>query len=91
MKKLSLHESRSFTNEDDDELEEYILSNEDDDELEEYILSNEDSDVCAGKLISCLHNLKELELRLNISPDLKSKLRIRGDAVKCKVVFINET
>ena len=65
MKKLSLHESRSFT--------------------------NEDSDVFAGELISCLHNLKELKLRLNISPDLKSKLRSRGDAVKCKVVFINET
>ena len=65
MKKLSLHESRSFT--------------------------NEDFDVCAGELINCLHNLKELELQLNFSPEMKSKLRIRGDDVECKVVFINET
>ena len=59
MKKLSLYESRSF--------------------------ANEDNDVCAGELINCLHNLKELELWLNISPELKSKLRIRGDDVKCQV------
>ena len=59
--------------------------------LVEDILSNKDNDVFAGELIDCLHNLKELKLRLNISPDLKSKLRTYGDAVGCKVVFINET
>ena len=52
-------------------------------------ISIEDNDVCAGELINCLHNLKELKLRLNISPEMKSKLRIRADAVGCKVVIRN--
>ena len=61
--------------------------------LEEDILTNQDNDVCAGELINCLHNLRELklELKLNISPEIKSKLETCGDAVGCKVVFINET
>ena len=59
--------------------------------VEDPIFSDKDFDVCAGELIDCLHNLKELKLRLNISPDLKSKLRIRGDDVKCKVVVYYET
>ena len=41
----------------------------------------EGADVCAGKFIDCLHNLKELTLRLKISPRMKSKLKTRGDNV----------
>ena len=45
------------------------------------------ADVWAGKFIDCLHNLKELTLELIISPEIKSKLRTRGDDVGCKVIF----
>ena len=60
--------------------------------MKELYLNNfEDAAVCAGKLIDCLHNLKELTLRWRISPEMKSKLKTRGDDVGCKVTFINET
>ena len=56
--------------------------------LEKFKLSDEEKEVCVGELMNCFHNLKELRVAfLNISPELKSQLKTRGDEVGCKVYF----
>ena len=60
-------------------------------DYDDFEFNYEDTCVCAGNFIDCLHNLKELALKLRISPKMKSKLRTHGDDVGCKVTFINET
>ena len=60
--------------------------------LDESNLHDEDNEICVGKLMDCLHNLEELILQFpNISPELKSKLKTRGDEVGCKVYFSYQT
>ena len=55
--------------------------------LAESKLSDEETKVCGGELMSCLHKVKELRFWFhNISPELESKLKTRGDAVGCKVI-----
>ena len=55
--------------------------------LGEFKLGDEEEKVCEGELMDCLHNLEKLILRFpNFSPELKSKLRTRGDEVGCKVI-----
>ena len=56
--------------------------------LAEFKLSVENKEVCVGKLMDCLHNLKELYLLFpNISPEIESKLKTRGDEVGCEVMI----
>ena len=58
--------------------------------LDESILSDDDK-VCVSKLMDCLHNLEELNLRFpNFSPELESKLQTRGDVVGCRVNVFNQ-
>ena len=54
--------------------------------LGEFKLSDEEKEVCVGELMNCLHKLKELYVCfLNLSPEIKSKLKTRGDEVGCRV------
>ena len=46
-----------------------------------------DEDVYADKLIDCLRNLNKLRLSLDISPEIKYKLRTHGRKVRCEVIF----
>ena len=54
--------------------------------LNEREVSVEYAEVFAGKLMDCLHNLKELHLVLcNLSLEMEIKLKTRGDEFGCKV------
>ena len=59
--------------------------------LEQSKLSDEEKKVWGGELMNCLHKLKELRLwYVKFSPELKSKLKTRGDEVRCKVIVYED-